>query len=170
MFPQPDLDTMHIERCMRFLPHDQDTGGFFVAVLEKTRHFAMQTDKKDDKESDATKEAVDDDDDDDDGDDDHAIDVDTSKTSSNTDTSTTQTDENDILAATRVHVPSPVSQSPAEDFFAEPSFHDRVFFHEEPFVPVARSDALVTSLRADHDADDAFIQCLIRVRFPVPGF
>lgn len=26
---------MHLERCMRFLPHDQDTGGFFVAVLER---------------------------------------------------------------------------------------------------------------------------------------
>lgn len=27
--------TLHLERCMRFLPHDQDTGGFFVAVLER---------------------------------------------------------------------------------------------------------------------------------------
>ncbi|KAG5189283.1 S-adenosyl-L-methionine-dependent methyltransferase, partial [Tribonema minus] len=26
---------LHLDRCMRFLPHDQDTGGFFVAVLRK---------------------------------------------------------------------------------------------------------------------------------------
>jgi 16S rRNA C967 or C1407 C5-methylase (RsmB/RsmF family) len=26
-----------LELCMRFLPHHQDTGGFFVAVLEKVR-------------------------------------------------------------------------------------------------------------------------------------
>lgn len=26
---------MCLERCMRFLPHKQDTGGFFVAVLQK---------------------------------------------------------------------------------------------------------------------------------------
>ncbi|XP_049852446.1 RNA cytosine C(5)-methyltransferase NSUN2-like [Schistocerca gregaria] len=37
VFP-PDEETAksyHLERCMRFLPHDQDTGGFFVAVIEK---------------------------------------------------------------------------------------------------------------------------------------
>ena len=36
-FPPP-LETakaLHLERCMRFLPHFQDTGGFFVAVLHK---------------------------------------------------------------------------------------------------------------------------------------
>jgi hypothetical protein len=26
---------LHLSRCMRFLPHDQDTGGFFVAVIQK---------------------------------------------------------------------------------------------------------------------------------------
>ncbi|OQS03995.1 tRNA (cytosine-5-)-methyltransferase NSUN2 [Thraustotheca clavata] len=34
MFP-PEAKDYHLERCMRFLPHDQNTGGFFVAVLEK---------------------------------------------------------------------------------------------------------------------------------------
>jgi 16S rRNA C967 or C1407 C5-methylase (RsmB/RsmF family) len=34
MFP-PEEDDMRLERCLRFLPHDQNTGGFFVAVLEK---------------------------------------------------------------------------------------------------------------------------------------
>ncbi|KAF3707686.1 tRNA (cytosine(34)-C(5))-methyltransferase [Channa argus] len=38
MFPQKDpekLASMHLERCMRILPHHQNTGGFFVAVLVK---------------------------------------------------------------------------------------------------------------------------------------
>ncbi|XP_015241475.1 PREDICTED: tRNA (cytosine(34)-C(5))-methyltransferase [Cyprinodon variegatus] len=38
MFPPKDpekLAAMHLERCMRILPHHQNTGGFFVAVLVK---------------------------------------------------------------------------------------------------------------------------------------
>ncbi|XP_034455892.1 RNA cytosine C(5)-methyltransferase NSUN2 [Hippoglossus hippoglossus] len=38
MFPPNDpekLASMHLERCMRILPHHQNTGGFFVAVLVK---------------------------------------------------------------------------------------------------------------------------------------
>ncbi|CAN9503773.1 unnamed protein product [Ophioblennius macclurei] len=38
MFPPKDKDklaAMHLERCMRILPHHQNTGGFFVAVLVK---------------------------------------------------------------------------------------------------------------------------------------
>ncbi|XP_034016937.1 RNA cytosine C(5)-methyltransferase NSUN2 [Thalassophryne amazonica] len=38
MFPPKDpekLVSMHLDRCMRILPHHQNTGGFFVAVLEK---------------------------------------------------------------------------------------------------------------------------------------
>ncbi|KAK3508300.1 hypothetical protein QTP70_019537 [Hemibagrus guttatus] len=38
MFPPTDpekLKSMHLERCMRILPHHQNTGGFFVAVLVK---------------------------------------------------------------------------------------------------------------------------------------
>ncbi|XP_023684523.2 RNA cytosine C(5)-methyltransferase NSUN2 [Paramormyrops kingsleyae] len=38
MFPPTDpekLKEMKLERCMRILPHHQDTGGFFVAVLVK---------------------------------------------------------------------------------------------------------------------------------------
>uniref|UniRef100_A0A8D3E5B6 tRNA (cytosine(34)-C(5))-methyltransferase n=1 Tax=Scophthalmus maximus TaxID=52904 RepID=A0A8D3E5B6_SCOMX len=38
MFPPTDsekLASMHLERCMRILPHHQNTGGFFVAVLVK---------------------------------------------------------------------------------------------------------------------------------------
>ena len=37
MFPPPTdaAAEMHLERCMRVLPHMQDTGGFFIAVLRK---------------------------------------------------------------------------------------------------------------------------------------
>lgn len=38
MFPpktQQEADDLGLERCMRFLPHHQNTGGFFVCVLEK---------------------------------------------------------------------------------------------------------------------------------------
>ena len=37
MFP-PDEETakeLHLERCIRVLPHHQDTGGFFIAVIRK---------------------------------------------------------------------------------------------------------------------------------------
>ncbi len=39
MFPDEQSDAMPLHRCMRFLPHHQDTGGFFVCVLQKVgRH------------------------------------------------------------------------------------------------------------------------------------
>ena len=34
MFPE-DAGDLHLERCMRVLPHHMDTGGFFIAVLQK---------------------------------------------------------------------------------------------------------------------------------------
>ncbi|XP_013415807.1 tRNA (cytosine(34)-C(5))-methyltransferase isoform X2 [Lingula anatina] len=34
--PSPEMaEQLHLERCMRVLPHHQNTGGFFIAVLEK---------------------------------------------------------------------------------------------------------------------------------------
>ena len=42
MFPQEDVQSMNIERCMRVLPHHTEGGGFFVAVLHKKAEF--QTD------------------------------------------------------------------------------------------------------------------------------
>ncbi|KAK6983380.1 tRNA (cytosine(34)-C(5))-methyltransferase [Biomphalaria glabrata] len=37
--PKPEeVETFHLDRCMRILPHHQDTGGFFVAVLQKVKH------------------------------------------------------------------------------------------------------------------------------------
>lgn len=35
MWPQGDEAELHLERCMRFYPHYQNTGAFFVAVLHK---------------------------------------------------------------------------------------------------------------------------------------
>lgn len=34
MFPENPED-LHLERCVRVLPHHMDTGGFFIAVLQK---------------------------------------------------------------------------------------------------------------------------------------
>ncbi len=35
MFPSDGIDCLNLDRCIRVLPHQQDTGGFFVAVLTK---------------------------------------------------------------------------------------------------------------------------------------
>ncbi|KAJ1668216.1 tRNA (cytosine-5-)-methyltransferase ncl1 [Coemansia sp. RSA 1646] len=40
------MDDLHIERCMRIYPHMQNTGGFFVAVLEKTASISIDEGKK----------------------------------------------------------------------------------------------------------------------------
>ena len=47
MFPPTaeEAATMHLERCIRLLPHHQNTGGFFVAVLRKTRDLAMSAEE-----------------------------------------------------------------------------------------------------------------------------
>ncbi|KAI1300183.1 RNA cytosine-C(5)-methyltransferase NSUN2 [Halotydeus destructor] len=36
MFPPKNAAELNLQRCMRILPHLQDTGGFFVAVIRKT--------------------------------------------------------------------------------------------------------------------------------------
>ncbi|KAF8906542.1 S-adenosyl-L-methionine-dependent methyltransferase [Gymnopilus junonius] len=35
-WPPMDVETLNLPRCMRIYPHLQDTGGFFVAVLQRT--------------------------------------------------------------------------------------------------------------------------------------
>ncbi|CAO3676923.1 unnamed protein product [Umbelopsis vinacea] len=35
MFPPANVQDIPLERCLRIYPHEQDTGGFFVAVFEK---------------------------------------------------------------------------------------------------------------------------------------
>ncbi|XP_013191712.1 tRNA (cytosine(34)-C(5))-methyltransferase [Amyelois transitella] len=49
MFPPSaeDVGKYHLERCVRILPHHQDTGGFFVAVLEKKSQLPWEKEIKD---------------------------------------------------------------------------------------------------------------------------
>ena len=44
-FPPADAASLGLEQCLRIYPHLQDTGGFFVAVLEKVAPFG-RADKK----------------------------------------------------------------------------------------------------------------------------
>ncbi|XP_034826099.1 tRNA (cytosine(34)-C(5))-methyltransferase [Maniola hyperantus] len=44
--PKPEhLDKYHLDRCIRILPHHQDTGGFFVALFEKTAPLPWEKDQ-----------------------------------------------------------------------------------------------------------------------------
>jgi len=51
MFPSDEIKDMNIDRCMRVLPHQQDTGGFFVAVLTKKNLCQWESKPKLDAES-----------------------------------------------------------------------------------------------------------------------
>lgn len=46
MFPGDDYEKYNLDRCMRFLPHDQDTGGFFVCSIQKTAKLPWESDRK----------------------------------------------------------------------------------------------------------------------------
>ncbi|CDS09206.1 hypothetical protein LRAMOSA10566 [Lichtheimia ramosa] len=37
VFPPTNVADLHLERCLRIYPHQQDTGGFFVAVFDKVK-------------------------------------------------------------------------------------------------------------------------------------
>ncbi|XP_040154451.1 tRNA (cytosine(34)-C(5))-methyltransferase [Anopheles arabiensis] len=46
MFPPPKEEAVnryHLDRCLRILPHQQNTGGFFVALLEKKKALPWET-------------------------------------------------------------------------------------------------------------------------------
>lgn len=47
MFPpeKENAEKFHLDRCLRILPHHQNTGGFFVAVLTKTAALPWESDK-----------------------------------------------------------------------------------------------------------------------------
>ncbi|KAG6451499.1 hypothetical protein O3G_MSEX007192 [Manduca sexta] len=59
MFPPTpeEIEKFHLDKCIRILPHHQDTGGFFVAVFEKvspvpwTNEKDPQSEKSEEKES-----------------------------------------------------------------------------------------------------------------------
>ena len=46
MFPRPEGQDMHLDRCMRVYPHMQDTGGFFITVLEKKAEFKARNENE----------------------------------------------------------------------------------------------------------------------------
>lgn len=46
MFPDPNGTTLPLERCMRIYPHLQDTGGFFITVLEKKAEFKAKNENE----------------------------------------------------------------------------------------------------------------------------
>jgi len=50
MFPPmpEEAQKFNLNLCLRILPHQQDTGGFFVAALKKTRLCPWESPKKDD--------------------------------------------------------------------------------------------------------------------------
>jgi len=52
-FPPTDeeVTTMHLEKCIRCLPQDNDTGGFFVALLKKTASISRRETKCADRSS-----------------------------------------------------------------------------------------------------------------------
>lgn len=39
---EAEVSSLPLERCMRIVPHDQDTGGFFIAVFQKVSHFSVE--------------------------------------------------------------------------------------------------------------------------------
>ncbi|KAI1113151.1 S-adenosyl-L-methionine-dependent methyltransferase [Nemania sp. NC0429] len=49
MFPRPDTSdcsSLPLDRCMRVYAHQQDTGGFFITVLEKKKEFKAKEEMK----------------------------------------------------------------------------------------------------------------------------
>lgn len=46
MFPPPEAEKMNLHYSMRILPHDQNSGGFFVALLKKQENFEWLYEKK----------------------------------------------------------------------------------------------------------------------------
>ena len=37
MFPPDNVERLGLDKCMRVLPHHQDTGGFFICLLKKKK-------------------------------------------------------------------------------------------------------------------------------------
>ncbi|KAG6543266.1 hypothetical protein Mapa_015180 [Marchantia paleacea] len=46
---EPEVASLPLERCMRILPHDQNSGGFFIAVFQKVAPFKMHPKLKEQK-------------------------------------------------------------------------------------------------------------------------
>ena len=61
MFPvatDSEEDAVPLERCMRVYPHLQDTGGFFIAVLEKTAEVKTKTESMPQKATESAEDTM----------------------------------------------------------------------------------------------------------------
>ncbi|KAJ7867586.1 S-adenosyl-L-methionine-dependent methyltransferase [Mycena leptocephala] len=58
-WPPEDVETLNLPRCLRIYPHLQDTGGFFVAVLERTAAEAVEPTPRVKREADDSAEVPD---------------------------------------------------------------------------------------------------------------
>ncbi|XP_033123738.1 RNA cytosine-C(5)-methyltransferase NSUN2-like isoform X2 [Anneissia japonica] len=56
MWPPTNAEQFNLHRCIRMLPHHEDSGGFFVAVLQKTEHLPWSKEGK--AKENAKKEAT----------------------------------------------------------------------------------------------------------------
>lgn len=45
MWPSPENVDIHLDRCLRFLPHHNDDGGFFVALIKKVKPLPWERDQ-----------------------------------------------------------------------------------------------------------------------------
>lgn len=50
LFPPAGSESMNLNRCMRVLPNQQDTGGFFICVLKKTKLLPWQKEITEEKQ------------------------------------------------------------------------------------------------------------------------
>ncbi|RVE51000.1 hypothetical protein evm_004291 [Chilo suppressalis] len=62
MFPPKteDLHKYNLDKCIRILPHHQDTGGFFVAVFEKVSSLPWEKEEKPQPQTEGTENKADD--------------------------------------------------------------------------------------------------------------
>ena len=51
MWPSPENEDINLDRCLRFLPHHNDDGGFFVALIKKIRPLPWETSSRDSDET-----------------------------------------------------------------------------------------------------------------------
>jgi len=51
-----EAEKFHLERCIRMLPHHQNTGGFFVAVMQKVKDFPVVVAAEEEEEEEEDKE------------------------------------------------------------------------------------------------------------------
>ncbi|KAJ1948559.1 tRNA (cytosine-5-)-methyltransferase ncl1, partial [Linderina pennispora] len=56
--PEHEMEKLHMERCLRIYSHLQNTGGFFVAVIEKVKPITVNEKRKAERDAEAFAEAM----------------------------------------------------------------------------------------------------------------